>query len=521
MFKRLKRGDSEEIVASQSVDLVKAFDAKYFRTITSSGRLREVRPWKWYREVGEIHYAISRTARIAGYARITARKLQPDGTPGEIITKGPQAEVAAMVSSPYGGSRALIERFYTLMKVAGDCWLIRCRDDDGDIDGYDVLSASEISRESIDNSGLQTVSPGSGFAPGAQIQRITYPTVSSATGEGITRPIKATDFLGRIWRPSNQFIDLADSPMTGVDVEAELLWMLTMKLKGNLLSRLAMNGIIFVPNGLNEVRSAAPSGKAGEFHQSKVLDNLINAATWNVQHIDDAMAAVPIFISGDKEMADSLKHIILDQSLAETDLKLRAELINRILTSLDGEPESVKGKGDTNHWSSWSISDDERRIAIQPDMEAMCWALTRYIYNRELLDRGLSPKVIAKSCLWYDLTNANVNVNQVEDSRQALDRNLIGPKAARRLQSLSDADAPTDIEQIQTAGRMIKDGYLATFGNPEQANIDWTKVGSRSGGPDPAEGGPDTPEPKAGPGVGTPGSPGGGDSDTPRKDRPA
>lgn len=520
----LKRSSGEEeIVATQALDLSKAFDAKYLRNVVGVGRMQDQRPWKWYRSIGEIHYAVSRGAKIAGYATITARKLDKEGKPGDIITSGPEADIAASLSSPYGGKRALIDRFFTLMKIPGDCYLIKCMDGSEHV-GYDFIGSSEISSNDTSGGSLGQDSDAV-FRPGSKIHRITLPAAGSTTGEELSIEIAAENFLGRVWRPSNQFVDMADSPMRALDVECEQLHLLTLGIKAKLLNRLALNGIFFIPQGMNDIKTGIPDGKSNPaVHENKVMDALIKAATFAVQNPESAEAAIPIFMSGDLAMGEAIRHIVFDREIYKVDMDLRHELITRLLMGLDVQPQHVKGLGDSSHWSAWAVSDDERRINIQPDMETLCWALTRLVLYREMkILQATNSKItdarISKTCLWYDLTEANVKTNLAEDARQAQDRIIIGPPAARRLTGLSESDAPTELEAIRMIGLKQGDAYLATYGMAEAKNFDWTKIGSHSGGPDPAS--PADNPTQVGPGVGSPGAPGKSESDTPRKLRPA
>lgn len=506
-----------EELSSRTLDLTQPKDTAYLRSVTSLSRARAIRPWQWYQEIGEIHYAVSRNAKVAGYTNLRAVRRNPDGSPGAIIKGGMENEILSTIQSPYGGTRGFIERFFTLMKIPGDAYLIRTRDDDGNVDGYDWISADEIERASLGDQGYgedkSTV-----FRPNQEINRIVLPAGESANGLQLTVPIMAKDFIGRVWRPAGRYVAMADSPMRSLDINCELLHLLTLNIRAKLVSRFALNGIFFVPSEINAVRSGTPTGKANEqFHDNAVLDRLIAACTWAVQNHESPEAAVPIFMTGPGQYADMIKHITYDRQIYEVDMKLRGELITRILMGLDAQPSSVTGNGEQNHWSSWASSDEERRVNIQPDIETMCWAMTRLILWREMQERQQKPGKIMGSMVWYDLSAASAKVNLAEDSRQMRDRLLVSDESARRLSGLSEADKPTEEEYVRMVGQKTSDPYLALWGLPVVDKIEWSKVGSKKTGPDansPAD------EPAAGPGVGDPGSPNDQTTDTPRRNRP-
>jgi len=508
--------DSE--FSTKPIDLTRPSDATYMRSVVATTRFRSMRGWQWYRDIGEIHYAVSRGAKVAGYTTLKVVKRNADGTPGQEITSGAEADVLSMLQSPYGGQRGLVERFFTLMKIPGDAYLIRCRDNEGDVEGYDWLSADEIDRGGLGDVAV-TGDRDPIFRADQQINRIILPA-SDGNAMSLMVPVQAQDFIGRVWRPAGQYVALADSPMRSLDIECERLDLLTKNIRAKLLSRFALNGVFFVPSVIATIRSGEPSGKANEqFHDNTVLDRLIAAATWAVTNHEQPEAAVPIFMSGPGQYADMIRHITTDREIMEVDMKLRAELLDRILMGLDTQKSSVTGSQDSNHWSAWASSDEERRVNIQPDIETMCWALTRMVLWRELKDRNIPSGRISKCMVWYDMSQASAKTNLSEDARQARDRLLVGDAAARRLTGIPETDAPNEDEYVRMVGIKTQDPYLATFGMDVADKIDWDKVKTtKAPGPDP-QSNPD--EAPVGPGVGQPGSPDDNDSDTPRSQRPA
>lgn len=521
LFKRKKDDGEIEVTASLGLDLAKPFDAKYLRNAVMSSKHIGRLPWKWYQSIGEVHYAISRNARIGGYARIRAYKLEKDGSIGDIVTSGQPAEIAEMFSSPYGGQRALIDRYFTHMNIPGESYLVRLRDEKGKLDGYDWVAAPEIDVSSLDEK-ARMLSGQKVYTPGTPIRRITSPAIAGSGqmqgSDQLDREILAGDMLGRVWRPGGMYVDTADSPLLALETTCELLFLLTQNLKGKLLNRLALNGVFFVPSNMNDIQAGGPEPKPGTHHQNRVLNALITAATFAVTNFDDPVAALPIFMSGNPEFADKIRHIVTDRDIAETDMKLRAELIDRVLMGLDVQPSIVRGMGDSNHWSSWAVSDDERRVNIQPHLETMCWAATRMVLHAEMQAANRKPGDILKHVLWYDLTAANVKTNLGEDARQAHDRLVINDEGTRLLTGISEAHALKGPERIRAIGVKMSIPYLATFALDEAKDIDWSKVNPVKTGPD-ANSPADKPEtsPGKGPSSSTP-TP---ESDTPKSQRPA
>ncbi len=506
-----RSADVTELVASARVDITVPSDMAYLRSTVGWSKTKSRKPWQWYEGIGEVHYALSRGARIAGYTSLIPRKLDKLGRPGREIKRGEEAAIVRRLESPYGGVRALAERYFTLMKVPAESYLIRVREDD-EVVGWDFVSADELDVASLD----AARDADGALREGTVLKRITMPKSSGI--EAMEQEIEARDFLGRIWRPSSRYVDMTDSSLLANETNCDLLDLLTKSLRAKLMNRLMSNGIWYIPSEINDVKTARTNTGTGELSDNKVIDRLLRSAVYQATNPGQPEAALPAFVSGPAQFAEALRHITPELEIYEVEMKLRQELIDRILMGLDVQPQDVRGLGDSSHWSAWAVSDDERRINVQPEIETMCWALTNMVLRHEMRERGLPDGRIAEAMLWYDLTAANVKTNLAEDARQAHDRGFIGDSGARLLTGVDEAFAPTDDEVIRWVGRQVRDPYLATFGLTMAKDIDWSMVGKgKSNGPtadSPAD------DPESGPGSDS-GSPNKNDSDTPRRLRPA
>lgn len=513
-FSRRSKTNDEDVVLSARLDMTQPDDTKFLRNVLPHSVQQGNQPWHWYEVLGDVvHQGVARGARTAGYAKLAAYELDKFGQPGKKITTGVAGRTAALLSSPYGGQRALMERMFTIAKIPGDSYLVRCRENN-EVIGYDVLDAAEIDLGGSE-SGLRSRNGKEVFQPGQKIARITHPKIAS--GERLEVEFEAQDFIGRIWRPTARYVDVADSPMQALEDTCEQLWLLTRRLRAKLLGSLVMNGILFVPSEINEVRSSAPASEQ-MLHANRIIDGLLKAGTWAIQHPGDPASAMPVIVSGPGDQSENLRFILTDAELYEVDMRLRRELIDRILMGLDVVPEGVKGNSETNHWGAWVNADDDLKVNIRPEVETFCWALTRCVLHAEMQAANIKPGIIAKTVIWYDLSQANVKTNIAEDARQAYDRGLVGPTGTRRMTGIPESEAPTNLEIIRSFGYEKGVPYMATYDMPEAKKFDWDKIqvkpktgpGAQTGG-DPPESSPSKPA----------GGPGDNQTDTPRKDRPA
>lgn len=499
-----------ELFAQRPLDISNEEDRGYLQGTTAIGKESSDQSWLNYNRIGEVRYAISRSARIAGYAQLQAHNVSRTGEVEEVADRGVVADIVSEMYGKFGGTRGLVERFYTLMKIPGDSYPIWVREG-GIVDGMWFMSPHEIDSNSIlPNGKVDTTKP---------VKWITA-RMRSQQGEetAFTRDVAKDDFLGRIWSPSKQYTDEADTPMTALNPWCEMLDTLTQSIMGRLRQRFALAGLLLIPNEIGDAAINGPA-KPGQYSSDKVMNYLITIMTSNVTSHAQGMAQIPAILKGPAEALDKVRHIILDTQIQETDLKLRGELIGRILDGLDQQKQGVNGGEGTNHWGMWAVSDEERRITVQPDLESMCFGLTKMILWKRLLDRKWDPAKIRRWRVGYDLSQAAVKTNVGEDARQAFDRGLVNSDFVRRSIGATEQDKMVGPEYIRWIGTSMSDPILATFGLDEAIEVRALPVRASTAGPGPNADSPADPS-KAGPGVGEPGSPGSRDSDTPKSKEP-
>lgn len=489
--------------AYQPINITNGAQRGYLDTVSRVSRYSMSDAWRFYDEIGEVHYALDRTAAVAGYANLFPQRINARGQATDAREDGVLADIVSGIYGKFGGVRGLIERFDTLMRVTGEAFLIRVVED-GIADGYWLLSPDEIQPPSI------TASPNQEDGP---IQWIT----ASVTGSGgdtskFTREVAPEDFLGRIWMPSKRYVDMTNSPLLSLRPLCEELIDLTKSIHGRLRQRFALAGLLLIPSGINDANIAGP--RPGQDHSDKVMDFLITLMTRNVMDHDQAYAHIPGILKGPAAELSEVRHMILDTAIASGDIEQRSELIGRILQGLDVQKQQSQSNEGSNHWSAWSNSEDERRVAVQPKLEAFCHAVTRAILRKELKQNNWIDAKIAPWRVWYDLSEATTQINQAENFRLGWERGWIDDEAGRRSIGAAETDKMTPEDKVRWAGYVTKDPYLMSYGidGKDGIAIDWDKVGASQKAPGPAA--------DAGGGKGEPGSPAGRDSDAPKSKEP-
>lgn len=499
--------DNGDITASALIDINDSVQRAYLAQTRRRTMRDSRRAWKWYKSIPEVQAGVNRSARIAGYTQFWPHYVNADGSAGARITEGPAAEAARLLTSPTGGMRFLATRFYTLMKVPGEAHLIRVRDDKDNVIGYEFCAPNEI-----DDAELAAADGKSA------IYRKTAPESRSAFNnpESFREKIKPEDYIGRVWCPDAEWLDLASSPLGASDVLCEQLDLMTKGVLARLKSRIAQAGIALIPSDITIASNLKPGQK--QIHPDNVIDALLRSWTSAIRNPGDADAIVPHILRGPTASLAEVRFVTMDRDILTAEIEMRVETINRILMSLDSQQDAVKGTGDQNHFSAWAATDDERRVAIGPDMETLAFVLTTMVFREDM--RVLGGADYAKVALFPDYSRALSRTNGGEDARQLGDRGLIGESAQRHAHGFGDESKPSDAEFIRWVGRITRNPVLALHGIEGAKDLDWGEVekwGAAATGPTSDSPGED---PSAGPGVGAPGSPSGGDSDAKKSDKP-
>jgi hypothetical protein len=488
-------GQREVTAAAASVDLRQPRDRDYLGAVMSDSRSIARRCWRHYERLGEVHYAVERSARVAGYSEFLIQRRNDEGI-WEQVKDGPLADVPATLYSPFGGTRGLVERFFALMKVPADSVLIRVTDeDDGEPDGYQFLSADEIDDADGDIGTL---------ARRDRTEGIRWIQLPSGRGgrERLVREVKAVDVLGRIWHPSHQYVQRPNSALIPLDTECEVLDILTKTLKAKLKSRFALAGLFYLPSEIGEAQVSGMTNRAGT---TDVLDYVMRAMTANIDNWDNAEAMTAIMLRGPGDAGQNIQHILFDRSVDETDIRLRAELIERILFGLDVQQSATQNSQFENRWGDWNASDEERRISVEPDLEMLDWSLSRLVLNPTMLELEYTPEEIARHRIWHDLDRSSIKSNAQDDARQAHDRGVANQLAVARRTGLEEDEVLEGDEYIRWVGVKTNEPYLALYGLPEAKGVDWDKVSKSKPGPPAQKPGQNA---RAGPGVANPGAPG-------------
>ena len=261
------------------------------------------------------------------------------------------------------------------------------------------------------------------------------------------------------WRPSPRWSGRADPALVSVLTECRELEALKLGLLAKITSRLASQGLLFLPTGLSV---PAVAGRGG---QSSVLQYLTTVFEAAKQANGTSAAAMPILLQGPGELAEQIRHIVLDTNLSDADERHRQELRAAIAQGLE-LPRQTQTNDTTgvNHWGMWTINESALVDHVLPVADAAANLLTERVLWPQLRAQGKPETEVRRHRVHTDATDAALSVVRVDAARQLYDRNLIGDTAMRKAHGFPETDKPTVDEIIRGIGIKLNNPVLATWG---------------------------------------------------------
>lgn len=443
-----RRGRVEPIVFNPNdprfrVSLKKAILGSAVEITDSENAADELRrvaqPWQleslgYRHRLGEVRYASDFYARPLRRLRFYAGEIQPDGKIIE-TTNDQVKEIASRIRDPGGGTQGLTTQYGRLMFCTGEALLTNQPEhvvEDALVpEGWEMLSTAELR----------------GDLSGKTFMR--YPAGGqSSQGE----PLPEGSRVYRIWQRDTMYSALADAPMRAVLDLCEELAILTLVIRARAISRLAGNGILFIPN---EITLPGPKPVVGAENpkEDPFLTELIKAILAPIEDQGSAGSVSPLLVRGPADAGEKIKHVTLrtaDEAFPEN--ALREQTIERLGIGLDMPMEALTGTGGINHWGSWQIERDGWRHA-EPVAKQYVDDITAAYFRPTLIAEGIAtPELYVYA---FDASEILTNPDRGEDAKAALGAGAIGYEAYREAMGWPDEAAPKDEAEIEMMLRFL------------------------------------------------------------------
>jgi hypothetical protein len=255
---------------------------------------------------------------------------------------------------------------------------------------------------------------------------------------------------------------------------------LSRRVAADILSRLVGAGVFAVPESAVVV-GGSPSMTA--LTGDPLISQIMGAASTAVKNPDSPSAHVPIILKISDEAIAKLQHLTFATPFDQQIPVLRDAARKAVAVGLDIPANVVLGVEDLNHWSAWSIDEQAIKSHLGPLASTICTTLTREVLWPVL--RAAGHDRVERLAVWWNAEAITLRPDRSQTTLQAHQQRIIGGRAARRVLSFGEEDAPTP-EELAAPAAMTQPP--ATPGEaPDQGD------GGAGDGKAPDEGGQPTP----------------------------
>lgn len=377
--------------------------------------------WGYYHSLGELNFAIgSWLSNAVSRCRLYAGQLVPGSDEPTPVTAGPVADLVTGMAGGMFGQTAMLKRMAVQVSIPGDSYLVT---EDDPVLGYRTYTTY-----SSDEIRITSRNP------------LTYQV---NTERAIWRRLADESMVSRVWWPDEQYAWRATSPCEAALPIMREIDMYNRYIVAVLLSRVASNGIIFMPNEVT-----LPVNPDFKDATDPFMANWMDIASRAVKNPGSAAAALPMPVKVPAAMIEHFRHMTFHTDMGDKVLTDRQLAIDRLATALNMPPEAMKGMGQTNHWSAWQLEESAVKLHIAPVVEVICNALTQTYLAPAAASLGVDLDLPdgGQYVVWYDASALVQQPDRTDEAQALYDRGEISGKALRRDSGFEEADKPTTAE---------------------------------------------------------------------------
>lgn len=400
--------------------------------------------WYYYDAVGELRFAFNYLANAVSRATLYAAEIDPET--GLVTGPTEDARAQAAVTSILGGAddRPQLQSTMTLhWQVTGETFILVIPQAGGVPDRWLALSATAI-----------------------RVQGGTWSYRDPLTGVW-TRLRQGQDRLIRIWSPHPEDQTHADSAMRAALPILQEVEKTSQNIIARLDSRLAGNGILFLPQELD-----FPTAENEKANAQTFMALLMEASEASIAAPGTAAAQVPIMAQIPAELFAQLgnAHMDLSTAMDAAITELRESALTRVGRTLDMPREVAMGQmAEANHWSAWQVEETTYKIHLEPLLLKLGMALTKEWFRPALKAMGITDP--DRFVLAWDVTEIVARPDDKEDVKYLFENNLVSVDYVLGKFGVPDDARPSDEESRFNLARTLVINAPSTLENASVAEL--------------------------------------------------
>lgn len=396
--------------------------------------------WGYYHTIGEFNFAVdSWLSNALSRVRLYLGQITPGGDEPTPVTEGPLAQIVAQMAGGIAGQAQMMKRLAVQLSVPGDSYIVH-EDLPNPANAFPGQFPDVRTFRTYSNSEIRIT----GRSP-----QLSYQVNPE---RALWRPLAAESLVSRVWWPDAEFQWRATSPAEAALPILREIDMYNRYIIAMLLSRVASNGLLFIPEEITLPTKPQYKDQADPF-----MAELIEIGSRSVKNPGSASAAFPLPIKAKGEWIDKIKHLTFATDISEHIVEHRTAALERLANALNMPAGVANGSQDANHWSAWQASEDTVKIHMAPICETIAQALTQtYLAPMAAaLGESLVLPDGSQYVIWYDASALVQQPDRSAEATAAHDGLTISDAAYLREIGLDAADVPTMTELRDQALRLI------------------------------------------------------------------
>lgn len=399
--------------------------------------------WYFYDAIGELRFAFNWLASAGSRATLYAAEIDPETGLITGPTEDPRARAVAAAILGGADDRPQLQSTMLLhWQVSGETYLLILPQPGAVPDRWLALSKRAM-----------------------KIQGTTWSFKDPLTGVW-TKLVEPRDRIIRIWSPHPDEQTHADCAMRAALPICTEIEKTTQNIAARLDSRLAGNGIMWIPQEID-----FPVAEGEQANAQSFMKLLMEAGEASLSDPGTAAAHVPIMaqVPGEYIAALADAHVDLATQMDGQVTELRIAALNRLGTTLEMAREIAMGQmSEANHWSGWQIEESTYKIHLEPPLLKLGMALVKEFFRPALVAMGETDP--DRFVLAWDITEVVQRPDDSENDKWLHDQRLVSDDWIRGRMGVSDDAIPSEdevqlrrLEQaVQVAPTLAADAQVAT-----------------------------------------------------------
>lgn len=400
--------------------------------------------WYYYDAIGELRFAYNLLANAVSRATLFAAETDPET--GKITGPTEDVRAQAVAAKILGGMDERPQNQSTTAlhwQVGGETYVLILPQGTGVEDRWLVLSRS-----------------------GLRMQGSTWQFKDPLTGVW-TKLRDGTDRLIRVWSPHPDDQVHADSAMRAAIPICLEIEKASQNIVSKLNSRLANNGIFFLPQ---EIDFATAEGE--EANAQSFMKLLMEISAANLADPGSAEAQVPIMADVPAEFIAAIAdgHVDLSTALDSTVGEIRESAITRLGRTVDMPRETALGtQNESNHWSAWQVEESTYKLHVEPFLLKLGMAITREYFRPAL--KAMGEENPDRFVIAWDVTEVVSRPDDTDDVKYLFENNLVSVDWVLSKFGVPDDAKPSDEEAKFNLAKQLVLNAPTTLENASVAEL--------------------------------------------------